>query len=57
MGKYSKLIGTLIGGVIGIGITLGFLPEEFAEKQSEIIAAVTLLTGLIGTFFAPKNAE
>jgi len=55
MGKYSKAIGTVIGALIGLGVSLGFLPESF--QSPEVIGAITTITGLIGTIFAPKNAE
>jgi len=57
MGKYSKLIGTIVGGLISMGVAVGFLPADLAEQSPEIIAAIGTLGSAIGTFFAPKNAE
>jgi len=55
MGKYSKLIGTIVGALFGIGAAMGFLPAEIIAQQPEIIAALGTLGSAIGTFFAPKN--
>ena len=56
MSNYSKLIGSLIGGVVGMlaafGIDLSGVMT--AEVQSAI---ATVLGSLIGTFIAPKNVE
>ena len=59
--KYKKLIGTVVGGLIGILITafpivdafisvLGLDPSVLADQVALWLAAA------IGTYFAPKNA-
>jgi len=51
--EYSKLWGSLIGGVIGIGISKFGLPAEFGSP--EIVGALTALVSAIGTWLAPPN--
>jgi len=54
MSKYSKAIGSVLGALIGIGVTLGFLPADMQSPEN--IAAIMTVVTLIGTFFAPANA-
>ena len=51
--EYSKIWGSLIGGVIGIGISKFGLPAEFGSP--EIVGALTALVSAIGTWLAPPN--
>ncbi len=53
--EFSKLWGSLIGGVIGIGISKFGLPAEFGSP--EIVGALTTLVAAAGTFFAPANRK
>ena len=52
MGNYSKLIGSLLGGALGIAATLG-LPTEWATPPVQG-AIITLLAG-IATWAFPAN--
>jgi hypothetical protein len=53
MGNYSKLIGSLVGGVIGIAVSRWGLPAEWATP--EIQGAVTVILGAAATFIFPAN--
>lgn len=55
MARYSKLIGTIVGGLLGFAVSLGFLPEGFDTQT--VTAAVVTVASAIGAFFAPKNAD
>lgn len=57
MSKYSKLIATIVGGAISIGVAVGVLPAELIDQSPEIIAAIGTLGSAIATFLAPKNAN
>jgi hypothetical protein len=55
MGKYSKAIGAVIGGLVMIVVIrfpflAGVIPEGFADQ------AVVWIGALAGTYFAPKNS-
>lgn len=52
MSNYSKLIGTLVGGAIGIAATFG-LPTAWATP--DIQGAIVTILCALGTFIAPKN--
>jgi hypothetical protein len=59
MSKYNKLIGALIGGVVGILLNWLGLSETIdvpLAYQPLVDSLVTLITAAIGTYFAPKNA-
>lgn len=53
MANYSKLIGSIVGGVIGLLVSNYGLPAEL--NTPEMIAAVTALVCAAGTYFAPAN--
>ncbi len=54
MTNFSKAIGSLVSGLVGLGAIYGFVPEEFATPA--MISGVSmLLVQLFGTFFAPPN--
>lgn len=53
MSAYSKLIGSLAGGVLGYAVTNGLLPAEWSSPET--VSAITTLICMIGTFFAPAN--
>lgn len=57
MKKYSKLIGTIVGAIISVGVSVGLLPAELLASSPEIIAALVTLGSAVGVFLAPKNAE
>jgi hypothetical protein len=52
MGNYSKLIGSIVGGVVGIAATFG-LPAEWATP--EIQGAIVVILSAIATFIFPAN--
>ena len=53
MGNYSKLIGSLVGGLAGALVSFGVLPEELATP--EIQAGVITVLAAVVTFFFPAN--
>lgn len=53
MGNYSKLFGSLVGGVLGLAVSLFGLPAEWATP--EIQGAITVLLGAAATFLFPAN--
>lgn len=53
MGNYSKLIGSIVGGIIGFGVAKGFLPAEW--NTPELTSALTLVLSAIFTFAFPAN--
>ena len=53
MKKYSKLIGSVIGALLGIAAAFGLEVEAFTpEVQASLIVVMTA----IATFIAPANA-
>lgn len=71
MGAYSKLWGSIIGGVVGV--LVGWLASRgiatctdaanpdtctvLGLTTAQITTALTLLFSALGTFLAPKNAS
>ena len=64
--KYSKAIGAAVGGVIGFLVSLGILPNTIDANQLvgnidtlliALTAIMTTVSGIIGAFSAPKNAD
>ena len=53
MRLYSKLFGSIIGGVVGLGVSVGIVPETFSTP--EIIGAITVLFAAVATWLAPAN--
>jgi hypothetical protein len=52
MKKYSKLIGSVIGALLGIGAAFGINIEAFTpEFQASLIVVLTA----IGTYISPAN--
>lgn len=52
MGNYSKLFGSLIGGVVGIVVSRYGLP---AESAPELTGAITVLLSAFTTWAFPAN--
>jgi hypothetical protein len=53
MKKYSKLVGSVVGALVGIAAAFGLNVEAFTpEVQASLIVVLTA----IGTFMAPANA-
>ncbi len=55
MGNYSKLIGTLVGGIVGVLVSSFGLPADFATV--EIQGAITVLIAGVAAFLFPANAK
>lgn len=53
MGNYSKLIGSIVGGVAGLLVAKGLLPSEWATP--EIQGAIVVLLSAAATYFFPAN--
>ena len=53
MGNYSKLIGSIVGGIAGILAARGFLPAEWATP--EIQGAIVVLLSAVATYAFPAN--
>jgi len=53
MGNYSKLIGSLVGGALGMLVSFGILPAEYATPEIQT-SIVTLLATFL-TFIFPAN--
>ena len=52
MGRYSKLIGSVIGALVGIAAAFGINVEAFTpEIQASLIVVLTA----IGTYISPAN--
>ena len=53
--NYSKLFGSIIGGVLGIGVSKLGLPAEM--NSPDMVAAITMLLSAIATYLAPANRK
>jgi phosphate/sulfate permease len=53
MGNYSKLIGSLVGGLVGFGVAKGLLPADW--NTPEMTSALTLILSAVFTFAFPAN--
>jgi hypothetical protein len=52
MGRYSKLIGSVIGALVGVAAAFGINVEAFTpEIQASLIVVLTA----IGTYISPSN--
>lgn len=56
IGRYSKMVGSLIGAVLAWAVTQNFVPEGLISAE-QIDTLAVIVGGVIGTFLAPKNAE
>jgi hypothetical protein len=55
LGNYSKLIGSLVGGLFGMLVSFGIMPTEWATP--EIQASIVTLLSAVFTFLFPANAK
>jgi len=55
MGAYSKFIGSLVGGLIGLLGSTFALPAEW--QSPEMVSAITMVLSGIMTFFFPANTS
>lgn len=55
----NKMIGAILGGVVGLAVYKFGLEGVFGQETVDaIVAALTPVLGsALGTFFAPKNSE
>lgn len=51
--KYSKMFGSIIGGVLGIAVSKFGLPAELASP--EVVGTLTALAAAFVTWLAPAN--
>jgi hypothetical protein len=49
---YSKLLGTIIGALVGVAAALGFNVEAITP---DVQAAIVTVFAAAGTYFAPGN--
>lgn len=60
MSKYNKGIGAIVGGIIGIGLAAIGITETSAippDMEPVVASIVATITGALGAYFAPKNAD
>lgn len=60
MGNLSKLIGSVVGGILTTLAALSFIPEEWAsaENTTALVGAIGVLVTFgssVFTYFFPKN--
>jgi len=55
LSNYNKLIGTLVGGTIGMGVSYWGLPADW--NTPEMIGFITMVISAIGTYLAPPNTK
>lgn len=53
MANYSKLFGSILGSVLGIGVSKGVLPAEWATP--DVQAAIMVLLSAAAVYFFPAN--
>lgn len=53
MGNYSKVIGSIVGAVIGFAVSKGFLPSDLGTP--EVVGGVTAIFAAVATYFFPAN--
>jgi hypothetical protein len=59
MSKYSKFVGAIVGGVIGLVLMWMGMADAAgvpAAYQPFVDALTTMITSALGTYVAPKNA-
>lgn len=56
MTNYSKLFGSIIGGVVGLLVTTGTVSQDWANP--ELMGSLsTILGAAFGTYVAPANRQ
>lgn len=55
LGNHSKLIGSIVGGILGIAVNKGVLPQEWATP--DVQAAILVLFSAAMTYFFPANKK
>lgn len=55
MGNFSKVIGSVIGGLVGFGGSRWGLPTEWATP--EVVGGLTAVASGLFTFFFPANTS
>lgn len=55
MSNYSKLFGSIIGGIVGLSTAAGVNADALIPPEMQG-ALATLLGSMFGTWVAPKNA-
>lgn len=53
LGNYSKMIGSVVGGVLGLLVSIFGLPAEFASP--EVQGLVTVIMSAVFTYAFPAN--
>lgn len=53
LGNYSKIVGSLVGGLFGVMVANFGLPAEWATP--EIQSAVTVIMSAVFTYMFPAN--
>lgn len=53
MSNYSKLIASVLGGVLGMAVSKYGLPAEWAS--TEVVTALTTLVSAVFVYVAPAN--
>lgn len=54
--KFNKAIGALLGGIIGLLVAYGLIPEDLANQEF-VQEGITVLAAVLGTYLAPKNKD
>ena len=59
MQKYNKLFGALAGVLVAAGAAFGFGDGAslLCMTEAQLTGILVSIGGVLGTFFAPKNAE
>ena len=53
MGNWSKLIGTLVGGLLGLAVNFGLIPD--GAITADVQSALVVLLAALGTAIFPAN--
>lgn len=55
MANFSKLIGSIVGALLGVGVSKYGLPPELASP--EVVGAIVGVIAALGTYIAPANQK
>ncbi len=55
MGKYSKAIGALLGGLVGIAVAALGVDVSEGQQQQIVGALLAILGPVVGAWIAPAN--